>query len=129
RTHRVELDVTGEVTEVPGLVGVSRGALVLVNDDDLTYCKLVLDPESLRTAIARIGDIAESLPRTLVWSAVWEMTRDAAMRARDFVAMALTGIDAESEIGVVQRVLAQVQQAVGYYAEPGWAADVGWPTV
>jgi len=129
RTHRVELDVTGELTDVPDLVGVSRGALVLVNDDDLTYCKLVLDPQSLATAVARVGDIAESLPRTLVWSAVWEMTRDAQMRARDFVAMALAGIDAEDEIGVVQRVLLQVQQAVGYYADPAWAAETGWPMV
>jgi aminopeptidase N len=127
RVHRVELDVTGELTPVPDLVGVPRGALVLVNDDDLTYCKLVLDPDSLATAVARVGDISESLPRTLVWSAVWEMTRDARMRARDFVAMALRGIDSEAEIGVVQRVLAQVQQAIGYYADPEWADSSGWP--
>jgi len=126
RVHRVELDVTGELTQVPDLVGVPRGALVLVNDDDLTYCKLVLDPDSLATAVARVGDVSESLPRTLVWSAVWEMTRDARMRARDFVSMALRGIDAESEIGVVQRVLAQVQQAIGYYADPEWADSSGW---
>ena len=43
RAHRVELDVEGERTEVPELVGVSRGKLVLVNDDDLTYCTLRLD--------------------------------------------------------------------------------------
>jgi aminopeptidase N len=127
RVHRVELDVTGELTPVPDLVGVPRGALVLVNDDDLTYCKLVLDPDSLATAVARVGDISESLPRTLVWSAVWEMTRDARMRARDFVALALRGIDSEAEIGVVQRVLAQVQQAIGYYADPEWADSSGWP--
>jgi aminopeptidase N len=129
RTQRVELDVTGEVTDVPGLVGAARGKLVLVNDDDLTYCKLTLDADSLATAVDRIGDIADSLPRTLVWSAVWEMTRDAQMRARDFVALALGGIDAETEIGVVQRVLAQVRLAVGSYAEPGWAAETGWPLV
>jgi aminopeptidase N len=127
--NRVEIDVTAERTEVPELVGVHRGALVLVNDDDLTYCKLQLDPVSLETAVNRIGDITESLPRTLVWSAVWEMTRDAAMRARDFVSLALQGVDAEHEIGVVQRVLAQVGQAVGAYADETWATETGWPTV
>ena len=127
RTHRVELDVTGDRTEVPELVGVARGALVLVNDDDLTYCKLVLDEESLQTAVEHTGDIADSLPRTLVWSAVWEMTRDARMRARDFVELALRGLPGETEIGVVQRVLGQVGLAIGSYAEPGWAAEVGWP--
>ncbi len=128
RTHRVELDVVGERTEVPELIGLSRGALILVNDDDLTYCKLLLDPESLDTAVHRIGDIAESLPRTLVWSAVWEMTRDARMRARDFVSLALNGLPGEDEIGVVQRVLSQIGLALGSYAEPGWAAATGWPS-
>jgi hypothetical protein len=42
---------------------VPRGKLVLVNDDDLTYCALRLDPDSLVTLIDRIGDIAEPLPR------------------------------------------------------------------
>ncbi|WP_354527565.1 aminopeptidase N [Nakamurella sp. UYEF19] len=129
RTQRVELDLSGERTAVPGLVGVTRGALVLVNDDDLTYCKLALDGESLATAISRIGDIAESLPRTLIWSAVWEMTRDAKMRARDFVTLAIAGLDHEDQIGVVQRVLSQLHIAVGTYADPQWAGDVGWPTV
>ena len=127
RTHRVELDVSGERTAVLDLVGRTAGQLVLVNDDDLTYCKLELDPDSLQTAIARVGDIAEPLPRTLLWSAVWEMTRDAKMRARDFLALVLTGIGGESEIGVVQRVLSQTHLAVGSYADPDWTAQTGWP--
>ncbi len=125
RTHRVELDVAADRTAVPELVGLPAGALVLVNDDDLTYCKLALDERSLETAISRIGDIAESLPRTLVWSAVWEMTRDAKMRARDFAALALSGVGREDQIGVVQRVLSQVGSAIGSYADPDWA-DEGW---
>ncbi len=128
RTGRVELDVAGERTEVTDLIGVPRGQLVLINDDDLTYGKVSLDPASLATAMTRIGDITASLPRTLVWSAVWEMTRDAVMRARDFVALALRGVDAEGEIGVLQRVLSQLQQALAYYAEPDWACKIGWPT-
>ncbi|MGQ0572572.1 MAG: aminopeptidase N [Pseudonocardia sp.] len=127
RTHRVEVDVTGERTPVPELVGVPRGDLVLVNDDDLTYCALRLDPESLATLIDRIGDISESLPRTLCWSAAWEMTREAELKARDFVALAAGGFGAESEIGVVQRLLLQAQTAVGSYADEQWAAERGWP--
>ncbi|MTD13478.1 aminopeptidase N [Nakamurella sp. YIM 132087] len=127
RVHRVELDVDGPSTDVPDLVGRHRGALVLLNDDDLTYCKLLLDPDSLTTAIARVGDVADSLPRTLLWSAVWEMVRDARMRARDFVAMAVGGLGTEDLIGVVQRVLSQIHLAVGSYADPEWSAAEGWP--
>ncbi|WP_433028052.1 aminopeptidase N [Actinomycetospora sp. CA-053990] len=128
RQHRVELDVSGDRTEVPELVGVDAGALVLVNDDDLTYCTMRLDERSLTTLIDRIGDIAEPLPRTLCWSAAWEMTREAELRARDFVALVTAGLAAESEVGVVQRLLLQAQTALASYAEPGWAVTEGWPT-
>ncbi|WP_406692403.1 aminopeptidase N [Saccharopolyspora sp. ID03-671] len=130
RRHRVELDVSGEVTEVPDLVGVHRGKLVLVNDDDLTYCSLRFDPESLATLVDRIGDIDESLPRALCWSTAWEMTREAELKARDFVTLVLgasaeAGIGAESQIGVVQRVLLQTQTALNSYADPSWQPE-GW---
>ncbi|QLL05909.1 aminopeptidase N [Mycobacterium vicinigordonae] len=127
RVHREEIDVEGSAVEVPALVGVSRGQLILVNDDDLTYCSLRLDPESLQTVLTRIADIAEPLPRSLAWSAAWEMTREAELRARDFVALVSGGVQAETEVTVLQRLLLQAQTAVGSYAEPGWARERGWP--
>ncbi|MGH3696463.1 MAG: aminopeptidase N [Pseudonocardiaceae bacterium] len=127
RTHRVELDVSGERTEVPELVGVPAGQLVLVNDDDLTYCAMRLDETSLATLVDRIGDITDPLPRSLCWSAAWEMTREAEFKARDFVAVVLSGLPAETEVGVVQRLLAQAQVALSSYADPTWAGEEGWP--
>ncbi|MEJ3652872.1 aminopeptidase N [Actinomycetes bacterium KLBMP 9759] len=127
RVRRVEVDIAGERTAVPELVGVSRGKLVLVNDDDLTYCALRLDPESLTTLIDRIGDIAEPLPRTLCWSAAWEMTREAELKARDFVSLVAGGFGKESEVGVVQRLLLQAQTAMSSYADEQWAGERGWP--
>ena len=127
RVHREEFDVIGPVTEVPALHGVPRGKLVLVNDDDLTYCSMRLDPESLELATERIADIAEPLPRTLVWSAAWEMTRDAELKARDFIALVSRGVGAETEVGVAQRLLMQAQTALNSYSEPHWAAEHGWP--
>ncbi|MDQ4102413.1 MAG: aminopeptidase N [Actinomycetota bacterium] len=127
RTHRVELDVSAERTKVPELVGVPAGQLVLVNDDDLTYCAMRLDERSLATLTNRIGDITESLPRSLCWSAAWEMTREAEFKARDFVAVVLGGLAAETEVGVVQRLLAQAQIALSAYADPTWATEEGWP--
>ncbi|GAA5175544.1 aminopeptidase N [Pseudonocardia eucalypti] len=127
RTHRVEVDVSGDRTEVPDLVGVPRGKLVLVNDDDLTYGALRLDPGSLTVLIDRIADITEPLPRTLCWSAAWEMTREAELKARDFTALVAGGAGKDSETGVVQRLLLQAQTAVASYGDPTWAASDGWP--
>ncbi|WP_285029902.1 aminopeptidase N [Mycolicibacterium sp. lyk4-40-TYG-92] len=126
RVHREELDVEGPVTDVPALVGISRGKLVLVNDDDLTYCSMRLDPASLQTVLSRIADIDDPLPRTLAWSAAWEMTREAEMKAREFVALVMSGLHAESEVGVAQRLVLQAQTALTSYADPAWAAEIGW---
>ena len=129
RTQRVEIDVEGERTAVPELVGQPAGRMVLVNDDDLTYCTMRLDPASLTTLIDRIADVTESLPRTLCWSAAWEMTREAELKARDFVTLVQRGIHTETEVGVVQRLLLQAQTALNSYAEQGWAVAKGWPAL
>src|SRR5439155_37171 len=83
------------------LVGHPAADLVLVNDDDLTYAKLRLDERSLATlrggSGAGIGSMPDSLARALCWSAVWDMTRDAEAPARDWVALVLAGVDAETD--------------------------------
>jgi aminopeptidase N len=121
RTHREELDVVGAKTEVPGLLGRRQPALVLVNDDDLTFAKIRLDETSLATLVEHIGDFAESLPRALCWAAAWDMTRDAEIPARDYVALVQRGIGGEDDIGVVQSLLRQAQSALTLFADPGWA--------
>ncbi|MBA3369184.1 MAG: aminopeptidase N, partial [Geodermatophilaceae bacterium] len=133
RTKRVELDVEGERTDVSDIVGLPAADLVLVNDDDLTYAKLRLDDRSLATLIDRIGELTDSLARTLCWSAAWDMTRDAEWAGRDYVRLVLAGIDAEDEISVVQALLRQVQTALATFVDPsraptGWAqlADKAW---
>jgi aminopeptidase N len=121
RTHRDELDVIGAKTDVPSLVGRKQPALVLVNDDDLTFAKIRLDETSLATLVAHVGDFAESLPRALCWAAAWDMTRDAELPARDYVGLVQRGIGGESDIGVVQSLLRQAQSALTLYADPAWA--------
>src|SRR5215210_7487017 len=53
------------------------------------------------------------------------MTRDSELAARDWVQLVLAGVDAETEISVVQSLLARVQTALASYAHPAWA-PTGW---
>jgi aminopeptidase N len=119
RRDRLELDVTGAVTEVPELTGVRQPDLVLVNDDDLTYAKIRLDQRSLETARASLGRLDDSLARALCWTAAWDMTRDAELRARDYVDIVLGNLGHETDIGVVQTLLAQSVGAIYNYGDPG----------
>ncbi|MCW2606971.1 MAG: aminopeptidase, partial [Frankiales bacterium] len=121
RTGREELDVVGAKTEVPGLVGRPQPDLVLVNDDDLTFAKVRLDERSLQTLVQHVGAIEDSLPRALAWAAAWDMTRDAEMPARDYLALVLAGIGRETDIGLVQSLIRQATSAVVLFGDPAWA--------
>ncbi|OYP17570.1 aminopeptidase N [Streptomyces sp. FBKL.4005] len=118
RTDRIELDVDGELTAVPQLTGKRRPAVVLLNDDDLSYAKVRLDEESLKTVTEHLGDFAESLPRALCWASAWDMTRDGELATRDYLSLVLSGIGKESDIGVVQSLHRQVKLAIDLYAAP-----------
>jgi aminopeptidase N len=123
RVSSVETDVTGDWTPVPALVGVQRPDLVLINDDDLTYAKLRLDPHSLQTAITSIGSFTSSLPAAVVWAAAWDMVRDGEMAARDYVRLVLGGVNSVRDISVVQTLLRQATLAARQYADPSWRTE------
>lgn len=116
RVHRAEVDIAGELTELPELVGLRRTPLVLLNDDDLTYAKIRLDATSLATVVEGIGRLDSSLARALCWGASWDMCRDAELPASDYVTLVLSGVGAETDLTAVETVLAQAQTAIDYYA-------------
>ena len=118
RRHRVELDVTGARTPVPELVGMQEPDLVLVNDNDLTYAKVRLDQRSLTTLTGSLGEIQDSLARTLCWTAAWDMTRDGELAARDYLTLVLRGLATETDSSVVRTALRQVEVAVVLYCSP-----------
>ncbi|MBW1598490.1 aminopeptidase N [Streptomyces sp. JJ38] len=123
RYARAELDVTGERTVVTELAGAERPELVLVNDDDLTFCKTRLDPESLATLREHLGDVEDPLARALCWSAVWNLTRDALLPARDFLRLVLRFAGTESDVGVLQMLHAWTLTALDHYVTPEYRAE------
>ncbi|MGW0496355.1 aminopeptidase N [Streptomyces sp. NPDC003007] len=118
RYARVETDVDGARTVVAELAGADAPDLVLVNDDDLTYCKIRFDETSLAALREHLGAVTDSLARALCWSALWNMTRDALLPAREFVDLVLRFGGRESEIGVVQMLHAWAESAVTHYTAP-----------
>ena len=122
RVGRVETDVVGERTGVPELVGVAQPDLLLLNDEDLTFAKIRLDERSLHTAVASLGTIRSTIARTLVWTAAWDMTRDAEISTGEYLTLIEENIGTESDIGVVQVLLSQAKLAIENYAAPSHRA-------
>lgn len=126
RRDRIEVDVTGELTELAELHGVRAADVLLLNDDDLTYTKLRLDERSMATVVRHIAGFESSLARALCWMAAWDMVRDAELSARDYLALVVAGLPAETDINLVTATLRQsVVTTLNLYADPAWA-PTGW---
>ncbi len=125
RRERIEVDVTGELTELTDLHGMRAADVLLLNDDDLTYAKLRLDERSMATVVQHIAGFDSSLARALCWLAAWDMVRDAELSTRDYVALVLAGLPAETDINLITATLRQAATALNHYADPAWA-PTGW---
>ncbi|MDQ6934313.1 MAG: ERAP1-like C-terminal domain-containing protein, partial [Actinomycetota bacterium] len=117
RTY-VETDISGELTEVPKLVGEPQPDLLLINDGDLAYAKIRLDERSLATVVGGLGRLEDSLARALCWGAAWDMTRDAEMRASDFVELVLANIATETDAFGSSTLPLYAAQAVNSLSAP-----------
>lgn len=118
RSEKIEIDVAGSETIVSELEGVKQPDLLLLNDEDLTFTKIRLDARSLKTAVESTGDIPDSLPRALLLSAAWDMTRDAEMSTGDFITLVKRALPKETFIPIIQRVLMQLRTAAQLYSSP-----------
>nr|WSY54917.1 aminopeptidase N [Streptomyces sp. NBC_00886] len=120
RYARVEADVDGPRTVVTELAGQPAPELVLVNDDDLTYCKTRFDATSLATLREHLGALTDPMARALCWSALWNMTRDALLLAPDFIDLVAQFGRRETDIGVLQMLHAWANSALVNYSPPWW---------
>ncbi|MFB8082237.1 aminopeptidase N [Streptomyces sp. NPDC056013] len=100
--ERRELDVPQ--TEPAELTG-PRPALVVLNDQDLTYAKLRFDQPSLEAALRGLSRIPDALTRAVIWNALRDMVRDGDLRPADYLDVALAHLTEETELALVQGVL------------------------
>src|SRR5262245_22975572 len=106
-TAEVDLDprVDGGRTQVADLADTQSGRLLLVNDGDLTFAKVRLDPASRAELIHVLPALEDSLARAVLWGAAIDATHDAEWPATEFIALAATGLPAETEPAVFQAVI------------------------
>jgi aminopeptidase N len=118
RRKAIELDVNGAATAVPQLNDQPLPDLLLINDGDLTYAKVSFDERSLNTLTHHMRDIDDLLARSIAWGAIWDMTRDAELRARDYVGVSINNLDAEVDAPNLSSLLRRVDACVSSFSEP-----------
>jgi aminopeptidase N len=120
RTRRTEIDVAGELTEVPEFLGVQRPDVILLNDDDLGYALTRFDPRSLEVLAEHIAAFDSPLPRAVSWSAAIDMVRKAEMSVPDFFRMAANGMRKETSVSLLQILHGVTRFVVMRLADPAW---------
>ena len=106
--ERREVELLGERTAV----APPPADLVLVNDADLTYAKVRLDPASLDTTERSLSALADPLARALVWSSLWNATRDGELPAARYLRIARAHAPAESDSALLGGVLLNAAFAI-----------------
>ncbi|MFC8896082.1 aminopeptidase N [Streptomyces cinereoruber] len=102
REHR-ELDVP---QDAPAELTGPRPALVVLNDGDLTYTKLRFDEVSAESALRGLSRVPDPLTRAVVWNALRDQVRDGDLAPADHLAVAGAHLAEETELALVQGVLA-----------------------
>jgi aminopeptidase N len=123
-TGRVEADVAGPRTAVPGLTGLAQPDLILLNDGDTGYVMVRFDPRSLRTVTESIGGLTDPLARAVCWNTVIDMVQQAELPVPAFVATLAEGIGREPSVSVLQALLTQAERIMRQLAAPA-AATAG----
>ncbi len=102
--ERFELDVAAEQSQTtrPG----RRPALVVLNDQDLTYTKIRLDEQSRDTALRSLSGVPDPLNRAVLWNALRDMVRDGELAPAGYLETARAHLPRESDLAIVQGVLA-----------------------
>ncbi|WP_165218115.1 aminopeptidase N [Schaalia sp. ZJ1691] len=115
---REELDVDGASTDVPAAAGLARPDLIVINDGDLAYAKIRLDPASVDFATEHIAAISDSVLRGVIMASAWDMTRDGEMPARSYLNLALASIPVEDNAQLLQLTLNHIDETVRTFIAP-----------
>jgi aminopeptidase N len=116
--RRTEIDVHGEITEIPDFVNEKTADLLLINDGGLSYSKIRFDERSTQTLIANLGKLTDPIARTLAWIGVWDMWRDAELASHDFAQLIAEGLKSEPLISLVTGLGQDLVSAVEIHADP-----------
>ncbi|MEU7643939.1 aminopeptidase N [Streptomyces huasconensis] len=102
--ERYETDVpaTGPATARDG----GRPALIVPNDQDLTYAKIRLDDVSEETVLRGISGVPDALTRAVLWNSLRDMVRDGELDGGSYLTTARVHLPEETDLAIVQGVLA-----------------------
>ncbi|MEU4570085.1 aminopeptidase N [Micromonospora sp. NPDC023956] len=111
-------DTDGGRTVLPELTGQPAARLLLPNDGDLTFAKVRLDSASADTVPLVLPGLADPLARALLWGESLHAAIDGERPVSAVVELIAAALPAESEVIIVEDVLALIRPLINRYLEP-----------
>ena len=119
RGARITLDVDGERTPVPELIGADVCDLLLLNDENLTYAKIRLDENSVHNLPSVLPRVDDAMARALVWNMLADMVRDGELPVSVYLDVLEAALPHESLISQLDQQLTLARVNIDQYLSPG----------
>ncbi|GAA1471733.1 aminopeptidase N [Corynebacterium felinum] len=118
RSQEFDVTVHGQGALVAEATGCVAPDVVLVNDYDHTYAVVGFDARSLDTLAECLSEISDELSRAVVWTSLWNMTRDAQLDVARFVQIAVDHGAAESNPSISTQIFGNAVFAASNFLPP-----------
>ncbi|MCU9519552.1 aminopeptidase N [Corynebacterium sp. ES2794-CONJ1] len=106
---------SGGLTPIDVAVGLETPDLILINDGDHSYAKVTFDQRSVNTIAQALSTISDEITRAVIWTSLWNMTRDALLDPRIFIKIALAHAAAEENPALMRQIFAHALFAARHY--------------
>ena len=111
-------------TIVREAIGRARPVYVFANYEDYGYGRFLLDEESERTVLARIGSVKNDFLRALLWGALWDSVREAELAPSAYIDLAIKLVAQEQDEVTVQSILGRASTAFNRYLSDAQMREV-----
>ncbi|WP_026461055.1 aminopeptidase N [Schaalia suimastitidis] len=121
RTHRIDtrLDGTSVDLDPQGIFATAGAAedaaLIVVNDEDLTYAITRLDQASMRVALSHISTCPSAITRAVVWSSLFNSVRDGELAPQEYIRAVMRHCPTEDDEAIASRLLDTAALALRRY--------------
>lgn len=82
-------------------------ALVVPNDQDLTYARVYLDDQGIGAVTEHLHTIEDQVTRAVIWGALWQMTRDGVLSVDRYLSIVEHNLPLEADVNTQIRVMGQ----------------------
>ncbi|NYH42848.1 aminopeptidase N [Micromonospora jinlongensis] len=120
--ERDEVDIDpaadGGRTVLGGLTGAPAARLLLLNDGDLSFAKVRLDPASADAVPLVLPGLTDPLARAVLWSEALDAATDGERPVTGLVELMVAALPAETEVIIAEDVLTLSRSLIDRYLDP-----------